>query len=185
MTRCADANTCIVVIFGVTGSGKSRIGAALAKSLHWTFYDADDFHGKKNRAKLQRGIALTDRDRWPWLNRLQRIIKRCLAEHHSMILACSALKRRYRQHLRIADTVRFVYLKVTPTVVERRLRQRKGHFMNADLLQSQFATLEEPTDDAIVADTAQKPRDIVKGLRRRLIAQGCRPGMGVSGTGWV
>jgi gluconokinase len=180
MTRCADANTCIVVVFGVTGSGKSRIGAALAKSLRWTFYDADDFHGQKNRAKLQRGIALTDRDRVPWLNRLQRIIKRCLAERHSTILACSALKRRYRRHLCIADRVRFVYLKVTPTVVERRLRQRKGHFMNVGLLQSQFATLEEPTDDAMVADAAQKPRDIVNRLRRRLIAQGCRPGMGVS-----
>lgn len=180
MTRCANAATCIVVVFGVTGSGKSRIGAALAKSLRWTFYDADDFHGQKNRAKLQRGIPLSDRDRWPWLNRLRRIIKHCLTEHRSMILACSALKRRYRRHLRISDRVRFVYLKIKPTVVERRLQQRKGHFMNADLLQSQFATLEEPADDAMVADAAQKPRDIVNGLRRRLIAQGCRAGMEVS-----
>lgn len=97
-----------------------------------------------------------------------------------MILACSALKRRYRRHLRISGRVRFVYLKVKPAVVERRLRQRKGHFMNADLLQSQFATLEEPADDAIVADAAQKPRDIVNSLRTRLIAQGCRAGMEVS-----
>jgi gluconokinase len=93
-----------------------------------------------------------------------------------MILACSALKRMYRQHLRISDRVIFVYLKVTPTVVERRLRQRKGHFMNADLLESQFATLEEPTDDAIVANATQKPRGIVNGLRKRLLAQGCCPG---------
>lgn len=175
MTRCGDAHTCVVVVFGVTGSGKSRIGAALAKSLRWTFYDADDFHGQKNRAKLRRGIPLTDRDRGPWLNRLRRVIKRCLAERHSMILACSALKRIYRRHLRIADRVIFVYLKVEPALVERRLQRRKGHFMNAHLLQSQFATLEEPTDDAIVADAAQKPREIVNGLRRRLISKGCNP----------
>lgn len=171
MPRCAAAKTCVVVVFGVTGSGKSRIGAALAKSLRWTFYDADDFHGEKNRAKLQRGVSLTDRDRSPWLNRLRRIIKRCLAERHSMILACSALKRAYRQHLRIADSVVFVYLKVEPALVERRLQQRQGHFMNPDLLQSQFAILEEPTNDAIVADAAQKPRTIVNALRRRLISQ--------------
>jgi gluconokinase len=176
MLRYAQAKTCVVVVFGVTGSGKTRIGAALARSLHWTFYDADDFHGQKNLAKLQRGIPLTDRDRGPWLNRLRRTIKRCLAERHSMILACSALKRMYRQHLRISDRVIFVYLKVTPTVVERRLRQRKGHFMNADLIESQFATLEEPTDDAFVANATQKPRDIVNGLRKQLLAQGCCPG---------
>ncbi len=172
----ADADTCVVVLFGVTGSGKSRIGAALAKSLRWTFYDADDFHGQKNRRKLRRGIPLTDRDRWPWLNRLRRIIKHCVAERHSMILACSALKQKYRRHLRIADRVIFVYLKVDPALVERRLQRRKGHFMNADLLQSQFATLEEPADDALVADAAQKPRDIVTGLRRRLISEGCSMG---------
>ena len=97
----ADADTCVVVVFGVTGSGKSRIGAALAKSLRWTFYDADDFHEQKNRGKLRRGIPLTDRDRWPWLNRLRRVINRRLAERHLMILACSALKRIYRRHLRL------------------------------------------------------------------------------------
>ena len=166
----ANADTCVVVVFGVTGSGKSRIGAALAKSLRWTFYDADDFHEQKNRGKLRQGIPLTDRDRWPWLNRLRRVINRCLAERHSMILACSALKRIYRRHLRIDDRVLFVYLKVEPAVVERRLQRRKGHFMNADLLQSQFTTLEEPTDGAIVADAAQKPREIVNSLRRRLIS---------------
>ena len=166
----------VVVVFGVAGSGKSRIGAALARSLRWTFYDADDFHGQKNLAKLQRGIPLTDRDRGPWLNRLRWIIKRCLAERHSMILACSALKRMYRQHLRIADNVIFVYLKITPALVERRLQRRKGHFMNEDLLESQFATLEEPTAGAIVMNASQKPRAIVNGLRNRLLAQGYRPG---------
>lgn len=176
MPRCAAAKICVVVVFGVTGSGKSRIGAALAKSLRWTFYDADDFHGEKNRAKLQRGIPLTDRDRLPWLNRLRRIIKRCLADRHSMVLACSALKRMYRQHLRIADSVIFVYLKVNPALVKRRLQLRRGHFMNVNLLQSQFATLEAPTGDAIVANATRKPRDIVNGLRKRLLAQGYRPG---------
>ena len=180
MPRGAAAGTCVVVVFGVSGSGKSRIGAALAKSLRWTFYDADDFLGRKNRAKLQRGIPLTDRDRWPWLNRLRRTIKHCLTEHHSMILACSALKRAYRRHLRIADGVMFVYLKVKPALVERRLRQRTGHFMNPDLLQSQFAALEEPRDDAIVVNAARKPRDIVSGLRRQLISQGCSPAQRVS-----
>lgn len=175
MSHCANGRTCVVVVFGVTGSGKSRIGAALARALRWTFYDADDFHGQKNRVKLQRGIPLTDRDREPWLNRLRRIIKRCLAERHSMVLACSALKRMYRQHLRIADNVIFVYLKVTPALVERRLQRRKGHFMNEDLLESQFATLEEPTADAIVMNAAQKPRAIVNGLRKRLLAQEYRP----------
>ena len=181
----ADAHACVVVVFGVTGSGKSRIGAALAKSLRWTFYDADDFHGQKNRSKLRRGIPLTDRDREPWLNRLRGVIKRCLAERHSMILACSALKRTYRRHLRIADRVIFVYLKVEPALVELRLQRRKGHFMNADLLQSQFATLEAPTDDAIVADAAQKPREIVNSLRRRLISQGCNPAHHIGEIGWV
>lgn len=176
MSHCANERTCVVVVFGVTGSGKSRIGADLARALRWTFYDADDFHGQKNRAKLQRGIPLTDRDRGPWLNRLRRIIKRCLAERRSMILACSALKRMYRQHLCIADSVIFVYLKVNPALVKRRLQLRRGHFMNVDLLQSQFATLEEPTGDAIVAHATQKPHDIVNGLRKRLLAQGYRPG---------
>lgn len=175
MPHCANGRTCVVVVFGVTGSGKSRIGAALARALRWTFYDADDFHGRKNRAKLQRGIPLTDRDRGPWLNRLRRIIKRCLAEHHSMILACSALKQMYRQHLRITDKVIFVYLKITPALVERRLQHRKGHFMNVGLLQSQLATLEEPTNDASVVSAAKKPREIVNNLRRWLIRQGFAP----------
>ncbi len=175
MPHCANGRTCVVVVFGVTGSGKSRIGATLARTLRWNFYDADDVHGRKNRAKLQRGVSLTDRDRQPWLNRLRRIIKRCLVEHQPMILACSALKRMYRRHLRISDKVMFVYLKITPALVERRLRQRQGHFMNVGLLQSQLVTLEEPTNDAFVVSAAKKPREIVNNLRRWLIRQGFAP----------
>lgn len=167
--RHATVRTCVVVVFGVTGSGKSRIGASLAKALGWTFSDADDFHGQKNLAKLQRGVPLTDDDRWPWLNRLRRVIKRCLVEQHSMVLACSALKRMYRQHLCIGNSVIFVYLKAEPALIKHRLQKRKGHFMNPDLLHSQFETLEEPMGDAIVVNAADKPRDIVNSLRALLL----------------
>ena len=98
----------VVVMFGVTGTGKTRVGSALAKALGWMFVDADDFHEEANRIKLNRGIPLTDEDRWPWLTRLRGIIQESLTQHRNTVLACSALKRAYRRYLHVNPEVVFV-----------------------------------------------------------------------------
>jgi gluconokinase len=139
---------CALIVMGVSGSGKSTIAAALAERLGWTFEDGDRFHPASNVAKMHAGHPLTDEDRWPWLRAIADEIERvCKAGGH-VVIACSALKRAYRDVLlRGRSDVRFVFLNGSQALIADRLAQRKGHFMPAGLLDSQFKTLEPPQAD--------------------------------------
>jgi gluconokinase len=157
----------IVIVMGTTGSGKTTIGNLLAKRMGWEFVDADDFHPPSNVEKMKHGIPLTDADREPWLKALHDKIVEWTAEKRSVVLACSALKQSYRNELRASSDVKFVYLKGSYQLFSERVLARKGHFAKQDLLASQFATLEEPTD-AIIVDAAPPPDQIVSEVRRKL-----------------
>lgn len=157
----------IVIVMGTTGSGKTTIGTLLAKRPGWEFVDADDFHPPANVEKMKQGIPLTDADREPWLKALHDKIVEWHAEKRNVVLACSALRRSYRDELRVSPDVKFVYLKGSYELFSQRVLARKGHFAKQDLLASQFATLEEPTD-AITADAAKSPEEIVSEVRRQL-----------------
>jgi gluconokinase len=154
----------VVVVMGVSGCGKSTVGALLALQLRWEFEDADWFHPAANVDKMHSGIPLTDEDRWPWLNAVAAWIDktRCSGGHD--VIACSALKRRYRDVL-IGDraNVRLVYLKGDETLIARRIATRHEHFMPPGLLHSQFEALEEPGPDEnpIIVSIEPKPREIV------------------------
>jgi gluconokinase len=157
----------IVIVMGTTGSGKTTIGRLLAKSLGWEFVDADDFHPPANVEKMKHGIPLSDADREPWLKALHDKIVEWSAGKHNVVLACSALKQSYREELRAGSEVKFVYLKGTYELFSRRVLTRKGHFAKQDLIASQFAALEEPTD-AIIADASDSPEEIVSEVRKQL-----------------
>jgi gluconokinase len=142
----------VIVLMGPAGAGKTTVGTALAATLGWPFVDADDFHSTENRLRLARGEALTDAERAPWLASLHAEIEQRLARGEPMVLACSALKRSYRdalapRELRERRQVRFVNLHVSPRRLDERLHARAGHFAPAELLASQLATLEEPAPD--------------------------------------
>lgn len=141
----------ILVLMGVCGSGKSTVGEALAAALGWPFHDADDFHPEANVAKMAVGQALTDADRWPWLDRIGAEAGRILANGGHAVMACSALKRAYRERLRVAGDLHFVYLKGDEATIAARLATREHRYMPASLLPSQFAALEVP-DDALEVD---------------------------------
>ena len=157
----------VILLMGVTGSGKTTIGQALAESLHWQFVDADDYHSPANVAKMKAGIPLGDSDRAPWLASLREAITDWLHEDTCVVLACSALKRSYRDQLLVSPEVRLVYLRGSPELIARRLSERHGHYMNPHLLASQFATLEEPQDALIVEPYASVP-DCVTRIRTEL-----------------
>jgi gluconokinase len=157
----------IVIVMGTTGSGKTTIGSLLAKGVAWEFVDADDFHPPSNVEKMKRGIPLTDADREPWLKALHDKIVEWTAEKRSVVLACSALKQSYRDELHASSDVKFVYLKGSYQLFSERVVARRGHFAKQDLLASQFATLEEPTD-AIIVDAAPSPEQIVSEVRSKL-----------------
>lgn len=157
----------IVVVTGVTGSGKTTVGSLLAKRLGWEFADADDFHSAANKEKIRHGIPLTDADRMPWLAALHDKITQWMTEKRNVVLACSALKQSYREMLWHGPEVKFVYLKGSHELIYQRLRARKGHFADEHILASQFADLEEPTD-AIIVDITPPPEQIVKEICRRL-----------------
>ncbi len=152
---------------GVAGSGKTTIGSLLAKEMDWSFADADDFHPAANVEKISRGIALDDTDRAPWLAAIRNNILGWIAEHQNIVLACSALKEAYRQQLSVSSEVKFVYLQGTYPVIYQRLHNRHGHFATEQILASQFAALEEPTD-ATTVDVSGTPEQIVGEIRRRL-----------------
>jgi len=158
----------IVVVMGVTGVGKTTVGRLLAGELGAAFLDADDYHPAANVAKMRAGEPLTDDDRRPWLARLNEVLLEYAARHASVVLACSALKQRYREQLlaRVPDG-RLVYLRGTKATIAARLAARRGHYMNPALLDSQFAALEEPAN-AIVADAGDAPEAIAAAIRARL-----------------
>jgi len=136
----------IVVLMGVSGCGKSTVGAALAAALGWPLIEADDLHPPANVAKMAAGTPLTDEDRWPWLDRIVAVLRRACAEHDNVVLACSALKQAYRDRLARAGGMRFVHLRGDRETIASRLAARRHRYMPATLLDSQFATLEPPRD---------------------------------------
>lgn len=154
----------VLVIMGVSGSGKTTASTRLANRLGWTFADADAFHSAGNLAKMRDGVALDDEDRWPWLNAMAQWIDTMRRDSRHGVLACSALKRAYRDLLlKGRSDVRLIYLKAESELVRRRLETRRGHFMPAALLLSQFDTLEEPLADEnpIVVCAHARPESIV------------------------
>jgi len=157
----------IVIVMGVTGSGKTTVGKMLAERLKSEFADADDFHSAANKDKMHRGIPLTDADRLPWLVSIHEYLAKAGSEHRSIVLGCSALKQSYRAILSDGLPVQLVYLKGTYEVIDEHLRARKGHFADDKILAAQFADLEEPTD-AIVADVRLAPDQIVEEIYKQL-----------------
>lgn len=150
----------VVIIMGVSGSGKSTIGRLLAERLACVFLDADDFHPPENVAKMRGGTPLDDHDRAGWLVRLRTEIERHLEAGTTAVLACSALRGRYRDELRRpGEPVHIAYLRGDFPTIARRLEARAGHYMPAALLRSQFETLEEPGPDAIVVPVELPPAD--------------------------
>ena len=160
----------MIIVFGVSGAGKTTVGKLLAQELGWQFLEADDFHSAANIVKIRSGRPLTDEDRWPWLDRLREQIEQLLSAGENAVLACSALKRAYRDRLRVSDEVKFVFLRGDYALVEKQLRSRRGHFMNAGLLQSQFDELEEPQADerAITVALGRAPEEIVEEIEAKL-----------------
>ena len=152
----------IVIVMGVTGVGKTTVGQLLAEKTGWPLYDADAYHSPANVEKMRAGIPLTDDDRWPWLDRLNALLREAESRGESAILACSALKQRYRDRLQKSlPSVRWVYLKGDIELIRSRLRERKGHYMNPGLLQSQFDAL-EPPGDALVVDVGDEPATLAQ-----------------------
>ncbi|WP_414621423.1 gluconokinase [Calothrix sp. CCY 0018] len=158
----------IILVMGVSGSGKTSVGEKLAESLSYKFADADDFHSLENIDKMHNGIALDDADRLPWLQKIQDAIKKYLEENKNLVLTCSALKESYRQMLLIdGESVKLVYLKGSFELIHNRLKERLNHFMSEKLLESQFDILEEPLN-AITVDISQPLEDIVREILEKL-----------------
>lgn len=157
----------VIILMGVTGSGKTTIGRLLSEQLDWKYYDADDFHSEANVKKMHSGIPLNDEDRKPWLEALSGLIRKSLERGENIVLACSALKESYRDYLLLNERVRLVYLKGDYKLIRKRLNERRDHYMNPKLLDSQFETLEEPAD-ALQVDVSSTPEEIVKVIRQRL-----------------
>lgn len=153
---------------GVSGSGKTTVAELFAKKTGATFYEGDDFHAPANIVKMKQGIPLTDADRESWLHALREIIVRSLANNELTAITCSALKAKYREVLQGGDArVKFVYLTGSRELIEVRLKKRTGHFMPPSLLESQFASLEPPTD-ALTFSCEKSPEEITSELVQAL-----------------
>ncbi|HJZ60155.1 MAG TPA: gluconokinase [Gemmataceae bacterium] len=159
----------IVVLMGMSGSGKTTIAKILAKQLGWTFVEADDYHPAANVEKMHRGEPLTDDDRRPWLDALRRRIDEACERGENVVLACSALKHAYQEYLERDEPgcVQYVYLHGSEDLIRQRLAARKGHFMNPSLLHSQFETLEPPAD-AVRVEITPPPEVIAAQIREKL-----------------
>jgi gluconokinase len=157
----------VVILMGVTGAGKTTVGRALAGQLQWKFVDADDYHSAVNVAKMRSGIPLTDIDRIPWLAALRTAIQGWLAARENVVLACSALKSSYRQVLIRSPEIKLVYLRADRKLIAERLAERENHYMSPQLIDSQFATLQEPAD-AVKIDAALSTPDAILKIRQAL-----------------
>jgi len=157
----------ILIIMGVMGAGKTTVGRLLAEKLGWEFVDADRYHSPASIEKMRAGISLDDRDRAPWLAALHAAVLDWTGKQHNVVLACSALKRAYREQFLTGPEVRFVYLRVPFELVSARLKSRQRHFATEDLLASQFATLEEP-EDAITVEASRSPQEIADEILKHL-----------------
>jgi gluconokinase len=156
----------VVIVLGVAGSGKTTVGRALADVHGWRFVDGDDHHSAAAIAKMHNGVPLTDADRAPWLASLHRTAADALDRREPLVVACSALKQRYRDTLRgTLRQLRFVYLKADEVTLRERLSHRAGHFFAPELLASQLAALEEPAD-ALTVDATRPPDEIANAISR-------------------
>lgn len=157
-----------IIVMGVAGCGKTSVGKGLAERLGWDFYDADNFHPRENVAKMASGIPLDDSDRLPWLAALHDLIACSLKQNRPGVLACSALKERYRrQLLQGNDHVQLVYLKGSYELIWSRMEKRTDHYMKPQMLQSQFDALEEPTN-AISVDISMSIDELVQEILRQM-----------------
>lgn len=157
----------VVVLMGVSGSGKTTIGTQLAAELGWSFADGDNFHSPEKVEKMRSGIPLTDEDRAPWLEALRNLIAGWISAGTNGVLACSALKQVYRDQLNVGPEVRFVFLNTSPELLYQRLRERVGHYMKEGMLASQLAALEPPRN-AVVIEVSGTVEDSVRQVREKL-----------------
>ena len=157
----------VILVMGATGAGKTTVGKLLARRLGWIFLDADDFHSSENREKMHRGIPLSDADRAPWLESIHDELVRRNGEGQDVVLACSALKQAYRDTLGANLQMKIIFLRGSPEQLRHNLAARQRHFAGEDLVPSQLATLEEPSD-AIVEDIGPPPEEIVERICSRL-----------------
>ena len=158
----------VLILMGPMGCGKTTIGKMLAEKLGWSFYDGDDFHPQENVEKMRAGMALTDEDRKVWLETLHANIQLWLRDKKNSVLACSALKRTYRELLGVnQETVKTVYLKGSYELLRKRIEERQHRYMNKNLLRSQLDTLEEPRD-GLTVDISATPETIVRNILDRL-----------------
>ncbi len=159
----------VFVIMGVSGCGKSTVGEALAQKLGCPFYDGDDFHPPENVVKMGNGFPLTDDDRYPWLAILHNLLAGHVAKGETAVLACSALKKKYRNQLRVNNETCFIFLQGSFDLIWERMHARQNHYMKAEMLQSQFDTLEPPsTDEAFTIEIDQDIESIVEIIENQL-----------------
>ncbi len=168
MREPKDREIGIVILMGVSGTGKTTIGQLLARDLGWSFYEGDDFHSQKNVAKMRDGLPLNDEDRIPWLQALHNLVLDLITKSQRAVITCSALKQTYREWFTDGQPrVSLVYLRGNYTLIHRRLQSRTMHFMKPDLLASQFRALEEPHDVPFI-DVSEAPEVIVEQIKRML-----------------
>lgn len=158
----------VIIVYGVSGVGKTTVGIMLAKELDWKFYDADDFHPAANKEKMHAGIPLNDGDRQAWLESLRDLICGSFEKDENAVLACSALKQKYRDLMTVNPDVKFVLLYSDYATIEKRITTRTGHYMNPKLLQSQFDTLEMPTGNDTVLDASLPTETIVQEIKKNV-----------------
>ncbi len=172
MTRTMKTSELYIIVFGVSGCGKTLIGKLLAEKLDISFIEGDDLHPVKNITKMKNGDHLTDADRMPWLAFIEKEIKARIDAKKGFVLSCSALKVNYRTILRKAGKVRFLFLNVDEKKLQQRLLNRKGHFMPASLLDSQMNTLELPQpneSDILFLDAGQSPEKIITDILNAIL----------------